>query len=95
MFVLRHSNGPEVSTLKSCQRADPRPPILARIQDERRLKNRLRQWQITMDPALEAEVNRLQRSVTHQLHEWMKDQWSDTLEALHLEHQLLRRMTRR
>jgi hypothetical protein len=38
----------EVSTPKSRPRADPRPPIPARIQDEIRLKNRLmRQWQIT------------------------------------------------
>jgi hypothetical protein len=41
-----------------------------------------RQWQITSDPALKAEVNRLQRSVTHQLNEWRNDQWSGTLESL-------------
>jgi len=41
-------------------RDDPRPPIPAGIQDEIRLKNRLRrQWQVTRDPALKAEVNRL------------------------------------
>jgi hypothetical protein len=41
-------------------RADPRPSLPAHIQDEIRLKNRLRrQWQITRDPALKAEVNRL------------------------------------
>jgi len=40
-------------------RDDPRPPIPASIQDEIRLKNRLhRQWQITRDPALKAEVKR-------------------------------------
>jgi hypothetical protein len=64
-------------------RDDPRPPIPACIQDEIRLKNRLRrQWQITRDPALKAEVNRLQRSVTHKLNEWRNDQWSGTLESL-------------
>jgi hypothetical protein len=64
-------------------RNDPRPPIPACIQDEIRLKNRLRsQWQITRDPALKAEVNRLQRSVIHQLNEWRNDQWSCTLESL-------------
>jgi hypothetical protein len=43
---------------------DPRPPIPAGIQDELYLKNRLwRQWHITRDLALKAEVNRLQRSV--------------------------------
>jgi hypothetical protein len=52
---------------ESRPRDDPRPPIPACIQDEIRPKNRLRrQWQITRDPALKAEVNRLQRSVTHQ-----------------------------
>ena len=46
------------------------------------LKNRLRrQWQITRDPALKAEVNRLQRSVTRRLNEWRNDQWSATLES--------------
>jgi hypothetical protein len=85
----------EVSTPKSRTRADPRPPIPARIQDEIRLKNRLRrQWQLTRDPALKAEVNRVQRSVTLQLQEWRKDQWSDTLEALHPEDQSLWRMTK-
>jgi hypothetical protein len=86
----------EVSTPKSRPRADPRPPIPARIQDEIRLKNRLRrQWQLTRDPALKADVNRLQRSVTLQLQEWRNGQWSDTLEALHPEDQSLRRMTKR
>ena len=51
------------------------------IQDEIRLKNRLRrQWQITRDPTLRAEVNRLQRSVTRRLNEWRNDQWSATLD---------------
>jgi hypothetical protein len=64
-------------------RADPWPPLPASIQDEIRLKSRLRrQWQVTRDPALEAQVNRLQRSVTYRLNEWRKEQWSDTLESL-------------
>jgi hypothetical protein len=84
------------STPKSRPRDDPRPPIPARIQDEIRLKNRLRrQWQITRDPALIAEVNRLQRSVTHLLNELRNDQWSSTLESLDPEHQSLWMMTRR
>jgi hypothetical protein len=50
------------SSLKCRPRADPRPPLLAHIQDKIRLLNRLRrQWQITKDPALKADVNRLQR----------------------------------
>jgi hypothetical protein len=61
-----------VTTPKSRPRADPRPPIPNRIQDEIRLKNRLRRyWQLTNDHALKAEVNRLQRSVTLELQEWM------------------------
>jgi hypothetical protein len=63
------------STPKCRPREDPRPPTPPRIQDEIRLKNLLRrQWQITRDPALKAEVNRLQTSVTNQLSEWRNDQ---------------------
>jgi hypothetical protein len=71
-------------------RAVPRPPLTASIQDEIRLKNRLRrQWQVTRDPALKAQVNRLQRSVTYRLNEWRNEQWSDTLESLDSEDQSL------
>jgi hypothetical protein len=71
------------STPKCCPRDDPRPPIPAGIQDEIRLQNRLRrQWQITRDPALIAEVKRLHRSVARRLNEWRNDQWSTTLESL-------------
>jgi hypothetical protein len=73
----------EASTLKRRPRYDPWPPIPAGIQDEIRLKNRLqKRWQITRDPALKAEVNRLQRSVTRRLNEWRNDQWGTTLESL-------------
>jgi hypothetical protein len=86
----------EVSARKSLPPADPRPPIPASIQDEICLKNRLkRQWQITRNPALKAEVNRLQRPVTLQLQELRNDQWSDTLEALHPKDQSLWMMTKR
>ena len=54
-----------------------------------------RQWQITRDPALRAENNRLQRSVTHQLNEWRNDQWSVTLESVDHENQSLWSMTKR
>jgi len=48
------------STPKCRPRDEPRPPIPNVIQDEIRLKNRLgRQWQVTRDPALKAEFNRL------------------------------------
>jgi hypothetical protein len=83
------------STAKSRPRDDPRPPIPACIQDEIRLKNRLRrQWQITRDPALKAEVNRLQRSVTHQINEWRNYQWNGTLESVDPEDQSLWKITR-
>jgi hypothetical protein len=52
-------------------RADPRPPLPASIQDEILLKNRLRrQWLITRDLALRAQINRLLTSVTYQLRKW-------------------------
>ena len=84
------------STPKRRPRADPRPPIPAWIEDEIRLKNRLRmQWQVTRDPTLRSEVNRLQRSVTCRLNEWRNDQCSDTLEFLDPEDQSLGRMAKR
>jgi hypothetical protein len=64
----------EASTLKCCSRDDPQPPIPAVIQDEIGLKNWLRKRsQLTRDPALKAEVNRLQRSVTRLLNEWRNE----------------------
>jgi hypothetical protein len=84
------------STPKRRTRDDPRPPIPAGIQDERRLKNRLRrQWQLTRDPTLKVEVNRLQTSVNNRLNEWRNDQRSATLESLHPEDQSLWRTTKR
>jgi hypothetical protein len=84
------------STPKSRPRADTRLSIPAGIQDEIHLKNRLRrQWQITRDPALKADVNRQQRSLTRRLNEWRNDQWSATLESLDPEDQSLWRMTKR
>jgi hypothetical protein len=82
-----------VSTPKCRPRDNTRPPIPAVIQDEIRLKNRLRRrWQVTRDPALKSKVNRLQRSVRHKLIEWRNDQWSTTLESFHPEDQSLWRM---
>ena len=78
------------STSKCCPRDDPWPPIPAGLQDEMRLKNRLRrQWRITRDLALKAEVNRPHRSVTPCLIEW-----STTLEPLDPEDQSLWRLTK-
>jgi hypothetical protein len=85
-----------VSIPKCRPRDDPRLPIPANIQNEIRLKNRLRRtWQVTRDPALKVEVNRLQRSVSQNLIEWRNDQWSATHESLHPEDQSLWRMTKR
>ena len=77
------------STPKCRPRNDPRPPIPAGIQDEIHLKNRLqRQWLVTRDPALKAEVNCLQRSVNRRL-EWRNNQCCATLESLDPEDQSL------
>jgi hypothetical protein len=84
------------SAPKRRPRADLRPPLPAGIQYEIRLKNRLRrQWQVTRDPARKVQVNRLQRSVTYRLNEWLNKQWSDTLETLDSEDQSLWKMTKR
>jgi hypothetical protein len=84
------------STPKSRQRDDPRPLISAGIQDEIRLKNRLRRrWQVTRDLALKAEVNNLQRSVSSRINKWRNDQWSATLESFDPEDQTLWMMTKR
>jgi hypothetical protein len=85
-----------VSAPRRRPRADPRSPLPASILDEIRLKNRLRrQWQITRDPALKAQNNRLQRSVTWQQNDWRNGQWSDALESLCSDDQSLWKMTRR
>ena len=77
-------------------RHDPRLPITDGIQEGIRLKPRLRsQRQITRDPALKAEVNRLQRSVIHQPNEWRNNQWSATHESFDPEDQSLWRMSKR
>ena len=84
------------STPKCRPRDDLRPPIPAGIQDDTRLKNRLRwRWQVTRDPALKAEVNRMYRPVTRRLNEWRNDQWSATLESLHPEDQSMWRIIKR
>ena len=60
------------------------------------MKNRLRrQWQITRDPTLTANFNRLQKSVTRRLNEWRNDQSNSTLESFDPEDQSLWRMTKR
>jgi hypothetical protein len=79
------------SAPKRRHRANPRLPLPASVKDEIRLKNRLRrQWKVTRDPALKAQVNRLQRSVTYRLKEWRNEDWSDTLESLDTEEQSTR-----
>jgi hypothetical protein len=83
------------STPKCRPRDDPRPPIPAGIQEEIRLKNRLRgQWKVTRSPTLRAEVNRLRRWVTHRSNEWRNDQWIAILESLYPEDQSLWKMTK-
>ena len=59
------------------------------------LKNRLwKQWQITRDSALKAEVNCLKMSVTRRLDDWRNDQWSSALESLDPEDQSLWRVSK-
>ena len=83
------------STHKCHPRDYQRLLISAGIQDDIRLKIRLRRpWQVTRDPALKAEVNRLQRSVTRRLNEWTNDQWRATLESFNPKDQSLWRMTK-
>jgi hypothetical protein len=73
----------KASTPKFGLRDKPRPPIPAGMQEEIGLKNRLqRRWQVTRDPAVKAEVNRLQRSVTRRLNVWRNNLWSTKLESL-------------
>jgi hypothetical protein len=75
-----------VSTHKCRPRDDPRPPIPGIIQDEMRLKNRIRRsWSVTKDTALEAEFNRLQRWVSHKVIEGRNDQKIATFKSLHPE----------
>lgn len=79
-----------VFTPKGRPRDDTRPPMAPRIQDEIRPKNRLmRQRHITMDPSLNADVNRLQRSVNRQLNEWRNNQCRATLPSRDPEDQSL------
>jgi hypothetical protein len=71
----------------------PRPPFPARTQEEMRPRNRRRKhWQITRDPALEAQINRLHMSVSYQLNEWRNKHWIDGLESLESEDKSLRMM---
>jgi hypothetical protein len=78
------------------QRTDPRPLIPASFQDEILLNKRLRrQWQITRDPALKAQIKRLQMSVTWHVNEWRYGQRSDALQCLCSEDQSLWKMTKR
>jgi hypothetical protein len=78
------------STPEYRPRDNLRPLIPTGIQDETLLKNRLRwHWQVTRVPALKAEVNRLQRSVTRRLKELRNDQRSATRECLDHEDQSL------
>lgn len=70
-------------TPNSRPRDDPQPPKSAHIQEAICQENWLRrQWQTTWDPALKAEVNNLEWSVTHQLNKWRKVQRSSKVETL-------------
>ena len=84
------------STSKCRRPIHPRPPIPAGIQDDIRLKNRLRRlWQVTSVHPLKPDLNRLQRSVTRWLNKRRNDQWRVTPESLDPEDQSLWRMIKR
>jgi hypothetical protein len=66
--AIQEATGASVPKRRPC--ADPRPTLPASIQDEIRLKNRMRRrWQVTRDPALKVQDNRLQKGVTYRLYE--------------------------
>ena len=82
------------STPKRRLRDDRRLQTPAGIADDIRLKIQLRKHRrMTRDTALKAEVNRVQRSVTHRQNEWRNDQGRATLESLDAGDQSLWRMT--
>jgi hypothetical protein len=84
------------STPKRLPHGDSHTQIPAGIQYEIRLKKWVRRrWQVTREPALIAEVNRLQSSVTRRLNEWRNAQWSTALKSPNTEDQSLWRMTKR
>jgi hypothetical protein len=61
-----------------------------------RMKNQLkRQWQVTRDPTLKAQVNHLQRTVSYWLNKWRNKQWSYAPEFLNSKDQSLWKMTKR
>jgi hypothetical protein len=71
------------STLNSRPCDDSRSLIPARIYNKIHLKKWLRmQWKAARVPTLKAEVNVLQRSVTHQRNSWRNDQWCMMLKSL-------------
>jgi hypothetical protein len=82
------------STPKCRPRDDPGLRYRLAFKNEIRLKNRLRRrWKVTRVPALKAEFNHLQRSVTRRLNVWRNDHWISTLESLDPEIKSLWRMT--
>lgn len=69
--------------------ANQRPALTGNFFYEIRLKNRLWiQWKVMTDPALNAQVNRLQISVTYRLNKWTIEKCNDNLESLDSEDQL-------
>jgi hypothetical protein len=72
------------------------PSLPPSIQHQIRLKTLpRRQWKITRNPALKAQIDRLQISFTRQLNEWRNSEWSNALESLFSEDQSLWKMIKR
>jgi hypothetical protein len=77
-----------MSVLKCRPRSNQPPFMPILIQNETRLKNRLKkQWQVFRDLGMKARVDRLQRSATHQLNEWRNGEWGDMIQSLDTEDQ--------
>lgn len=80
---LRIQEGLAAHGPKRRPRAEPQPTFSASMQDEIRLKQRLkRYWQVTRDASLKAHVNLFQRSVGYRLNKQRNGECRDELESL-------------
>ena len=78
-FVQSHSWGPRGVHCQQSTACWPVASDTSSYSGWQSLRDRLRrQCQITRDPTLKAEVNRLCRGRWLQLQEWRNDQWSDS-----------------
>jgi len=94
-IIWHYSSALAGTTLNSRPHDDPWSLIPACMHNKIHLKKQLRmQWKATRVPILKAEINALQRSVTHQRNGWRNDQWCMLLKSLEPEDQSLWVMTK-